>query len=156
MTIFALKLSFLHLNFLQVWQCGQCRPNKLFPSSPRLSEHMAATHHFRGSVYQCAEEDCGGLAKYACKEDVEEHQRRVHLQSSCSTCLAPASHLSSHVREEHEARCELCGCQVFATSMREHLSRVHAFENVWSRSDNLSRITTVAEDGKKKDKKISV
>ncbi len=147
----------------EVWQCGQCRPNRLFPSAPRLSAHVSEAHPFRRNVYQCGELDCG--ARYATMAEVEAHQHRVHhrqqgdgegspMEDECCRSAEVAGDLGAHFRKKHETTCELCGCQVewcgsgaSGGEMRSHLAQVHAFENVWNRSDSLSRITVTEAGG---------
>ncbi len=101
----------------EVWQCGQCRPNKLFPSATRLSDHVRERHPYSRNVYQCSADPEECRARYASVAEAEEHQRRVHQDvadaaARCPACKKQVQELAPHFRREHERTCELCGCQL--------------------------------------------
>jgi len=141
----------------EVWQCGQCRPSKLFPSSDRLREHMLAGHPVDKSknVYQCGATDCGAM--YATMDEANRHaDLHAWPAADCTKCgdhKEVEMDLALHVRDYHEVTCELCGCRVDSETMKAHLVAEHGFENVWNRKSSLNRVVGKENNSSGKDKK---
>ncbi len=123
----------------EVWQCGRCRPGRLFPSRTGVAtSHIRQEHPTAQSAYyECAAApDCG--ARCATREEVNAHQHRAHSHSGDGNLFS----------DVEECDCDVCGCRVAAHGLSVHLASVHAFANVWSRSNSLSRIATTDQSMK--------
>ena len=141
----------------EVWRCGLCVPNKLFPSRENGLQHALEEHAHaaftREERFVCDFPPCREV-EFVDRLSFEKH-RDVHSNGNgpfglcCSECGHFANsedELVLHVSERHESHCGVCRGRVWNNHVDSHTASEHRLERIWNRSDKLQLITKASDD----------